>query len=101
MTQIEKELAGLVKSCAKQYLNQRADKVDWEQRRYEIAVSISNGVVARIGLNAVGREDEVSAFAVRFADKLIMRLKAEANRTRSIKLGNHDPRGYDKEGGER
>lgn len=50
---------------------------DWGQRRYEIARDICNGVVAKVGLNAIDKEVPISVFAVAFADALIKELQKD------------------------
>lgn len=48
---------------------------DWELRRYEIARDICNGVVVKVGLNAMSNQIPISKFAVAFADALIRELQ--------------------------
>ena len=75
MTGIELESLTLAKAAAKKYLN---DKIDWEQRRYEIAKDILPMImwIEDIHDNFMnGKLSEIAEEAVRFSDALIEELR--------------------------
>nr|WP_308571070.1 hypothetical protein [uncultured Prevotella sp.] len=47
--------------------------IDWEQRRYEIAKAVMQGLISNAGMGF--RPDTFAEYAVQNADKLIKRLK--------------------------
>ena len=69
MTILEQETMNAVKHYCETKTN-----IDWEQRRYEIAKSVLQGIFAS---NIQGTYEELATFAVQGADALINELKKE------------------------
>ena len=58
----------------------REDNIDWEQRRYEIAKEVVNGLLAAPvvdGITPIPSMDDIARDAVKIADYLIKELKKE------------------------
>lgn len=76
MTNIELEVAHSTRIKNKVIVD-KLTKIDWEQRRFEIAKSVMS---ARISASSVfPDEDELASIACRYADALVKQLKAKQN----------------------
>ena len=69
MTILEQETMNAVKN----YCNSKAN-IDWEQRRYEIAKSVLQGLFASDNQSSY---EELASYAVAQADALIIELKKQ------------------------
>lgn len=73
MTIIEERFYNAVISLSNKICDRLANKIDWEQRRYEIA----SGIYKRCDLHNEDCAKDSAEFAVRSADLLIEELKKE------------------------
>lgn len=72
------ETQALMEALEREELRSNKPKIDWEQRRYEIAKEAMNGLLSAPvvdGVNPNPSFKDIATFSIRLADALIKELK--------------------------
>ena len=72
------ETQALMEALEREALRSNKPKIDWEKRRYEIAIEAMNGLLSAPvvdGVNPNPSFKDIATFSVRLADALIAELK--------------------------
>lgn len=73
MTIEERSTARAIQDIAKEM--KKTPKIDWEQRRYEIAKDAMSAIIIGGYKSYWDKDEDVARYAVRYADALIAKLK--------------------------